>query len=233
MNNVEDVDDNLQQELKITSLSGGMEILPGMRSENLYFKPVIYPEKWDQYKGIFEIGEINSYLVAIANAGTDDPKKLYNITKSLSDNLDREEFCYEISHTLNTYDTIRYMIYARILELGFWKANFVTVGIISNYRSTLEPQASCLIYKESPVPLQMLPVACLYIELLSEIKRNTVESYLNLSTSIRDLYRDYPQMISAMVEEIKNEPLPTTKYFSWAFEKASGNLEVQKKWTLY
>lgn len=214
-----------------------MEIVPGMRSKNLYFKPINYPEIWDQYKGVYmsELYIIDDYMLEIANTGTDDPLKLYYILRELSEGMDMDVYYSETNFTYRNdpLNIIKYMIYARVLELGVWEAHFVTVGLISHYKYTLEHHANCLIYNESPIPLQMLPIACLYIEMLNAIKNNHVENYLNCNPSIRNMYADHPQLVSAMVDEIKNEPLPTTNYFSWAFEKASCNIEAQKKWPLY
>lgn len=234
MYNAENVDKNSQQGLEKTSLSGGMEILPGMRSEKLYFKPIIYPEVWDQCKGS-EINILNMYLLEIVNTGTANPRKLYNISHELSEGLDMDAFYYETNQTYSDspYHIIMPMINARILEQGIWEAKFVIWNFISNRQSILEPLVNCLNYNESPVPPQMLPVAALYIDLLHAIKNNDVETTLICTPGIREMYRDHPQMVSAMVEDIKSAPLPTTNYFSWAFEKASNNLEAQKNWPLY
>ena len=83
MDNDENVNKEKQQRPKITSISGGMEILPGMRSEKLYFKPIIYPEKFDQYKRISEMNTVDYYLIEIANTGTDDPMRLFSLIGSL------------------------------------------------------------------------------------------------------------------------------------------------------
>ena len=235
MYNAENIDGNSQQDLKITSLSGGMMILPGMRSEKLYFKPIIYPEEWDQCKGSSQMEIMEMYLLEIVNTSIDNPRKLYDITRNLSDDLDMDIFYYETNQTYldSPYEIITSMIYARALEQGIWDAKFVTVLFVSNRKIILEPIVNCLMYNESPVPPQMLPVAALYIDLLSAIKNNNEDRTLKSRPGIREMYKDHPQMVSAMIEDIKSAPLPTTKYFSWAFEKASNNLEALKNWPLY
>lgn len=65
------------QSTEITSLSEGMATLPGIPSEKSYFKPIIYPEKFDHYKRFSEMDTVDMYLVEIANTGTDNPIKLF------------------------------------------------------------------------------------------------------------------------------------------------------------
>lgn len=145
MDNVEDDDEYFIQIPRFKPLSGGMEILPGMRSGKLYFKPIIYLEKWDQYKGLSQMDIVNDFFRYIAKRGTSDPRRLYNIVDSLSDTMDRDIFCCETNQVYvdDYYDIILYMIRARTLELGVWEANSVTFSFISKYKSILEPRVSC------------------------------------------------------------------------------------------
>ena len=121
------------------------------------------------------------------------------------------------------------MIYAIALELGVWDAHFVNLSFVGSYRSSLEPSASCILYNETPVPIQILTIADLYIDLLWTIKKSEGKDSLHFFPNNNSIS---PKMISKMAEEIRSEPLPTTKYVSWAFEKASHNLEAQNEWPL-
>lgn len=235
MDNVKNADENSLQRPKITSLSGGMEILPGMRSEKLYFKPIIYPREWDQYKGLSQMNILDEYLLEIANVGTDDPTKLFGLMRGLSNAVDWDTFFDETNQSRvdDFYEAIHYMIYARALELGVWDAHFVTLGFVGSDSPSLRFRANYLIYNESPVSSRVLAIAALYIDLLCSIKNSKGKDSLEFFPNILGICRRHPQLISSMVEEIKNAPFPTTKYFSWAFEKALDNFEAQKQRYLF
>lgn len=209
-----------------------MEILPCMRSEKLYFKPIIYPEKWDQYKESYQMYIANCYLLHIANAGTDDPKQLFNLIGALFKSVDWDSYCDETDqyYVDKSFDIIQCLMYARVLELGVWDAHFVTLGFVGIFKSSLEPLADLLLYNENPVPVQMLVIAALYIDLLWSIKNSEGKDSLEYFPNSKDICHKYPQMVSNIVTEIKSEPLPITNYVSWVFEKASHNLEAQKQW---
>lgn len=219
----------------ITSLSGGMEILPGLRSEKLYFKPIIYKYEWENYNRLSQMKILNKYLLKMANAGIEDPNKLYNLMINLSNKIDYELLCDEIYH-YNPKDAKYFtrvldcLIYSRVLELGIWDAHFVTLGFVCHYKSSLETLSNCLMYNGNTVQPRVIAISGLYLDLLYSLKECDGKEFFPNSERIC-LY-EFPQMISEMMEEIKDEPLPTTNYVSWAFEKAFNNHRAQEQWIL-
>lgn len=86
--------------------TGGIEILPGLSSEKIYFNPIIYTYKWDQYKGLPQIEQLNSHQLKIAKFGQDEPEKLYELCNKALACVDEKLLINEIGLDFYSFEPI-------------------------------------------------------------------------------------------------------------------------------
>lgn len=126
---------NLLVEFPDNYFTGGIEILPGLRSEKMYFNPIIYTYKWDQYKWLPQIEQLNSHQLKIDKLGQDKPEKLDELCNKALACVDEKLLINEIGLDFYSFEPIWRMIFARTLVLGVWKASiFVDLSFLSHYK---------------------------------------------------------------------------------------------------